>query len=63
MDKKIAFEKFWSDQHSVPFESMEQYRFATTDSYRLPDMAAAYRNFCAGFDLGRSFSSTTGGKP
>lgn len=50
MNRKQAFEQHWATVHDVPVESMEQYRWLEKDGYRLPDMASAYRNFCAGWD-------------
>lgn len=54
MNRQQAFENHWATVHEVPVESMEQYRWKNKDGYRLPDMAAAYRNFCAGWELHES---------
>lgn len=50
MNRQESFEKHWSQTHDVPVESMTQYRWKDQDGYRLPGMATAYRNFCAGWD-------------
>lgn len=50
MNKQESFEKHYADQHDVPAETMVQYRWAEKDGYRLPGIAAAYRNYCAGWD-------------
>jgi hypothetical protein len=50
MTRQEAFEAHWADVHDLPVETMQQYRFASQDGYRLPGIAAAYRNFCAGWD-------------
>lgn len=59
MTRQEAFEAHWADVHDVPAESMEKYRWADEDGYRLPDMAKAYRNFCAGWDAGMKKTFTT----
>ncbi len=50
MTRQEAFEAHWADMHDVQAESMAQYRWADKDGYRLPGIAVAYRNFCAGWD-------------
>lgn len=50
MTRQERFEQIWSDFHAVPAESLVQYRWITQDGYRLPDMAAHYRTFCAALD-------------
>lgn len=50
MTRQERFEQIWSDFHAVPAESLVQYRWITQDGYRLPDMAAHYRTFCATLD-------------
>lgn len=50
MTRKERFEQIWSDFHAVPAESLVQYRWINQDGYRLPDMAAHYRTFCAALD-------------
>ena len=50
MTRQDSFEAHWADMHDVPVETMAQYRFAEKDGYRLPGIAAAYRNYCAGWD-------------
>ena len=52
MTRQELFEKHYADMHDLPVETMKQYRFASQDGYRLPGIAAAYRNFCAGWDAG-----------
>lgn len=50
MTRQESFEKHYACQHDVPSESMAQYRWTDQDGYRLPGIAAAYRNYCAGWD-------------
>lgn len=50
MNRQESFEKHWAQTHDVPVETMAQYRWKDQDGYRLPGMATAYRNFCAGWD-------------
>lgn len=50
MIRQESFEKHWAAQHDVPVEAMAQYRWKDKDGYRLPGIAAGYRNFCAGWD-------------
>lgn len=50
MSRQQSFEKYYAEQHDVPAETMVQYRWAEQDGYRLPGIAAAYRNYCAGWD-------------
>lgn len=50
MTRQEMFEKHWADMHDLPAETMQQYRWLHQDGYRLPGIAAAYRNFCAGWD-------------
>ena len=50
MNRQESFEQHYASQHDVPAESMAQYRWAGRDGYRLPGIAAAYRNYCAGWD-------------
>lgn len=50
MTRQESFEQHWAEQHGVPASTMAQYRWAEQDGYRLPGMAAAYRNYCAGWD-------------
>lgn len=41
------FEAYWADVHSLPADTLVQYRFVGQDGYRLPGMASHYRTFCA----------------
>lgn len=50
MTRQESFEQHYADQHDLPVETMAQYRWAEQDGYRLPGIAAAYRNYCAGWD-------------
>jgi hypothetical protein len=50
MTRQELFEKHWAEVHDLPVETMQQYRWLHQDGYRLPGIAAAYRNFCAGWD-------------
>lgn len=50
MTRQESFEQHYANQHEVPAETMAQYRWAEQDGYRLPGIAAAYRNYCAGWD-------------
>lgn len=50
MTRQESFEAHWADQHGVPASTMAQYRWDEQDGYRLPGIAAAYRNYCAGWD-------------
>lgn len=59
MTRQESFEAHWADQHGVPASTMAQYRWAEQDGYRLPGMAAAYRNYCAGWDQGAKQKNTT----
>lgn len=52
MNRQESFEKHWAQTHDVPLETMARYRWKDQDGYRLPGMATAYRNFCAGWDAG-----------
>lgn len=52
MSRQQSFEKYYAEQHDVPAETMAQYRWKDKDGYRLPGIAAGYRNFCAGWDAG-----------
>ncbi|MEG0064723.1 MAG: hypothetical protein RR740_08990 [Pseudomonas sp.] len=49
-DRQIAFEQNWSERHDVPAESLAQYRHATAEGYRLPDLATNFRTFCAALE-------------
>lgn len=49
-DRQDKFEILWALRHDVPAESLKQYRFETKEGYRLPEMAAHYRTFCAALD-------------
>lgn len=46
MSLQEAFEKIYAKLHDVTPESLVQYRFCTTDGYRLPQMASHYRVYC-----------------
>lgn len=50
MTRQEIFEAHYAAQHDLPPETMQQYRWIHQDGYRLPAIAAAYRNFCAGWD-------------
>lgn len=50
MTRQESFEIFYAEQHDLPASTMAQYRFTSQDGYRLPGIAAAYRNYCAGWD-------------
>lgn len=50
MTRQEIFEKHYAEMHDLPAETMQQYRWLHQDGYRLPGIAAAYRNFCAGWD-------------
>lgn len=50
-ERQTKFEIIWADNHSVPVETMAQYRFEDRDSYRMPDMASHYRTFCAAVEV------------
>lgn len=50
MSRQESFEQHYADQHDVPVESMAQYRWKDKGGYRLPGIAAAYRNYCAGWN-------------
>lgn len=50
MIRQESFEKHWADMHDIPAETLIQYRWLHQDGYRLPGIAAAYRNYCAGWD-------------
>lgn len=52
MNRQESFEAYWADAHDIPVESMAQYRWTEKDGYRLPGIAAGYRNYCAGWDEG-----------
>lgn len=54
MTRQEAFEAYYADMHDIPVETMQQYRWLHQDGYRLPGIAAAYRNFCAGWDAAES---------
>lgn len=54
MTKKQAFEAHYADSNGIPVESMQKHRWWNQDGYRDPKIAAAYRNFCAGWDASRS---------
>ena len=45
-----SFESSWAERHDIPAESLVQYRHATKDGYRLPDMAKHYRTWCLAID-------------
>lgn len=51
LERQLKFETIWAERHSVPLESMVQYRFKDQDGYRLPSMAAHYRTFCAALEM------------
>lgn len=57
MNRQESFEQNWADMHDLPVETLAQYRWAEKDGYRLPGIAAGYRNFCAGWDAA-NFSRT-----
>lgn len=59
MSRQESFEQHYADQHDVPAETMIQYRWAEQDGYRLPGIAAAYRNYCAGWDAGAEQKNST----
>lgn len=59
MNRQESFEKHWAETHDVPVESMAQYRWKDQDGYRLPGMATAYRNFCAGWEQGSKQKNST----
>lgn len=48
--RQLAFEQNWADRHGVLPEAMAQYRHATVEGYRLPEMSANFRSFCAGME-------------
>jgi hypothetical protein len=50
MTRQDSFEQHWADVHDLPVETLAQYRWKDKDGYRLPGIAAGYRNFCAGWD-------------
>lgn len=50
MSRQDSFEAFYADQHDIPVSAVSKYRWISQDGYRLPDIAKAYRNFCAGWD-------------
>lgn len=50
MNRQKIFEAHYAGQHDLPVETLAQYRWLHQDGYRLPGIAAAYRNFCAGWD-------------
>lgn len=50
MNRQDSFERHWADMHDIPVETLAQYRWKDQDGYRLPGIAAGYRNFCAGWD-------------
>lgn len=50
MSRQEAFEKIYAKLHDVTPESLAQYRFCTTDGYRLPQMASHYRVYCETMD-------------
>lgn len=56
-DRQLAFEQSWADRHDCLPESMAQYRHATVEGYRLPDMAANFRSFCAALEWAEEISS------
>lgn len=58
MTRQESFEQHWADMHDVPAETMAQYRWKDHDGYRLPGMAAGYRNYCAGWDAGARQKNT-----
>ncbi|MNN51284.1 hypothetical protein D3C81_1659130 [compost metagenome] len=58
MTRQELFEKNYADMHALPVETMQQYRWLHQDGYRLPGIAAAYRNFCAGWDAQASLAKT-----
>lgn len=59
MTRQDSFEKHYAEMHDVPVESMAQYRWAEKDDYRLPGIAAAYRNYCAGWEEGGNQRNST----
>lgn len=63
MTRQELFEKHYAEVHDLPVETMVQYRFASQDGYRLPGIAAAYRNFCAGWDARVAVVITIDPKP
>lgn len=50
MSRQEAFEKVYAKLHDVTPDSLVQYRFCTTDGYRLPQMASHYRVYCETMD-------------
>lgn len=50
MSRQEAFEKIYAKLHDVTPESLVQYRFCTTDGYRLPQMSSHYRVYCETMD-------------
>lgn len=50
MSRQEAFEKIYAKLHDVTPDSLVQYRFCTTDGYRLPQMASHYRVYCETMD-------------
>lgn len=58
MTRQEAFEQFYAEQHDLPAETMAQYRWKDRDGYRLPGIAAAYRNYCAGWEEGSKQKNT-----
>lgn len=50
MTRQEIFEAHYAAWHDLPPKTMQQYRWIHQDGYRLPAIAAAYRNFCAGWD-------------
>lgn len=55
--RQIAFEQNWAERHDIPAESLAQYRHATAEGYRLPDLATNFRTFCAALDWFEEISS------
>lgn len=50
LERMENFESSWADRHDIPEESLPQYRHATQEGYRLPDMAKNYRTWCLALD-------------
>lgn len=48
--RQVAFEANWAERHSVPPESLVQYRHRDQEGYNLPDMAKNFRSFCAALE-------------
>jgi len=48
MTRQDRFEKYFAESRGLEQGTITQYRFNTQDGYRLPKLAMAYRDFCAG---------------